>query len=519
MNEIVIPSTQWVKKALLLSVSLSITLSGMAQEQTSDKSFSFRRSSLYTFIIKSDKDSLKMDKKLDSSGNIFTDVIAETQAGKKQISADDSIPKIELIAREFAEIPIPPQFDSLCLETRVVDFDQYPVTLEEVEAINATTTGEKKQKGFGKFVKSVGSVAASTLTAGSLEIDTMSIKTYLPAVIDKYFKQNEVPSMLLCKWFNYNDEAKEIRPNYMSHYNMELIKKRGRQSATAEETDIALNAERGEAFFKDAGKELLENTFIMAIYLQYLSKEEIMKQVQDGMTVATGIAGAFGVNTDLMLLGTQAAGAVAGASMGSGYFVQATSYLYRLDWNEEKTLKFYKELYDKSLDDLIKSGICQLRFVGKDKAYSNVRASRFSNRPESELLKRATTRAIDAAIVKLQREHDEFKTKTPVVNIDDKEGVLYASIGLREGVEAGDVYAVLQPIIDPATYEITSFETVGKVKAIKNKICDNRYQADIEREEDAENGEKADTPIKYTAFKGKVKPEWRGCLLKLEKKK
>ena len=146
MNEIVIPSTQWVKKALLLSVSLSITLSGMAQEQTSDKSFSFRRSSLYTFIIKSDKDSLKMDKKLDSSGNIFTDVIAETQAGKKQISADDSIPKIELIAREFAEIPIPQQFDSLCLETRVVDFDQYPVTLEEVEAINATTTGEKKAK-------------------------------------------------------------------------------------------------------------------------------------------------------------------------------------------------------------------------------------------------------------------------------------------------------------------------------------------------------------------------------------
>lgn len=49
MNEIVIPSTQWVKKALLLSVSLSITLSGMAQEQTSDKSFSFRRSSLYTY--------------------------------------------------------------------------------------------------------------------------------------------------------------------------------------------------------------------------------------------------------------------------------------------------------------------------------------------------------------------------------------------------------------------------------------------------------------------------------------
>ena len=98
----------------------------------------------------------------------------------------------------------------------------------------------------------------------------------------------------------------------------------------------------------------------MAIYLQYLSKEELMKQVQDGLTVATGIAGAFGVNTDLMLWGTQAAGAVAGATMGSGYFVQATSYLYRLNWNEEKTLQFYKELYDKPLEDLIKSGIFQL---------------------------------------------------------------------------------------------------------------------------------------------------------------
>lgn len=519
MNELITSSAHWVKRVLLLSASFSVALSAMAQEQTKDNSFTFRRSALYTFIIKSDKDSLKMDKKLDSSGNVFTDVIAETQAGKKETTADDSIPKIDLIVREFTDIPIPPQFDSLNLTTRVVDFDQYPVTLEEVEAINATTTGEKKKKGFGKLMKSVGSVAASTLTAGSLEIDTMSIKTYLPAVIDKYFKQNEVPSMLLCKWFNYSDEAKEIRPNYMSHYNMELIKERGRQSATAEEVDIAQNAERGEAFLKDAGKDLLSNTFVMAVYLQYLSKEEIMKQVQDGLTVATGIAGAFGVNTDLMLLGTQAAGAVAGATMGSGYFVQASTYLYRLNWDEEKTLKFYKELYDKPLDDLIKSGICQLEFVGKDKAYSSIRASRFSKRPESELLKRATARAIDAAIVKLQREHDEFKTKTPVVDINEEEGLLYASIGLREGVEAGDVYTVLQPTVDRTTYEITNFEPVGKVKAVKGQIYDNRYQADIEREEDAENGQTTEDSSKYTVFKGKVKPEWRGCLLKLEKKK
>ena len=519
MNEIISSNAKLIKRTLFISASFCFALSSIAQDQIKDNSFTFRRSSLYTFIIKSDKDSIKMDKKLDSSGNVFTDVIAQTQADKKQTTADDSIPKIDLIVREFTEIPIPPQFDSLCLETRVVDFDQYPVTLEEVEAINATTTGEKKKKGFGKLVKSVGSVAASTLTAGSLEIDTMNIKTYLPAVIDKYFKQNEVPSMLLCKWFNYSDEAKEIRPNYMSHYNMELIKERGKQSTTAEEIDIAQNAERGEAFLKDAGKDLLSNTFVMAIYLQYLSKEELMKQVQDGLTVATGIAGAFGVNTDLMLWGTQAAGAVAGATMGSGYFVQATSYLYRLNCNEEKTLQFYKELYDKPLEDLIKSGICQLEFIGKDKAYSGVRASRFSKRPESELLNRATARAIDAAIAKLQKEHDEFKTKTPVVKIDEKEGLLYASIGLREGVEAGDVYTVLQPIVDPVSYEITDFEAIGKVKAVKDQIYDNRYQADIEREEDAENGQATENSLKYTAFKGKVKQEWQGCLLKLEKKK
>ena len=188
MNEIISSNAKLIKRTLFISASFCFALSSIAQDQIKDNSFTFRRSSLYTFIIKSDKDSIKMDKKLDSSGNVFTDVIAQTQADKKQTTADDSIPKIDLIVREFTEIPIPPQFDSLCLETRVVDFDQYPVTLEEVEAINATTTGEKKKKGFGKLVKSVGSVAASTLTAGSLEIDTMNIKTYLPAVIDKYFK-------------------------------------------------------------------------------------------------------------------------------------------------------------------------------------------------------------------------------------------------------------------------------------------------------------------------------------------
>ena len=78
----------------------------------------FRRSSLYTIIVKSDKESRNVDKQQDS-GNIITELIKDNTT--KETNADDSIPKSQLILDIFTSNPIPDQFDDMNLATRVLD--------------------------------------------------------------------------------------------------------------------------------------------------------------------------------------------------------------------------------------------------------------------------------------------------------------------------------------------------------------------------------------------------------------
>lgn len=60
-------------------------------------------------------------------------------------------------------------------------------------------------------------------------------------------------------------------------------------------------------------------------------------------------------------------------------------------------------------------------------------------------IKRATVRATDGSIAKLQRKHDEFKTLA-TLHIDGDR--LYAYIGKKEGVKSGDKYEVLEQTMD-----------------------------------------------------------------------
>ena len=103
------------------------------------------------------------------------------------------------------------------------------------------------------------------------------------------------------------------------------------------------------------------------------------------------------------------------------------TYLYKLNWDKEKLDLFYSQYWDKPLEELVKAGICELQFIGKDKASARVVASGFSNKPEAELIKDAVQKAIDKAIVKLQVKHEVFRTKTPIFQIDEKEPLCLCS--------------------------------------------------------------------------------------------
>jgi hypothetical protein len=96
------------------------------------------------------------------------------------------------------------------------------------------------------------------------------------------------------------------------------------------------------------------------------------------------------------------------------------------------------------------------------------------NKREEYFIK-VCTRALDKSIAQLQKEHQEFRVKTPLLSTEP----LTAQIGIKEGVTEDSKYEVLEVIEEDG---FTKYKRVGVIKPIKNKIWDNRYLAEYEEE-------------------------------------
>lgn len=444
--------------------------------QTGNNTSPFLRSSLYTFLVKSDQDSRQLDKEKQYE-NEFSQSMTSLVNIKKELTADDSIPKSELIQNLFSSIEIPDQFNDHNLTERILDYDQL--------------------------------VKAGTPAS---YVDSVSM------AIENFFNINSTPTRLVGKWHNYTGETYE-HPVTQSpvFYNMELIKERGLYNASESAKEISLFNSQGLYAIENMGKELIPNTFVMGLRLKYVSNNELIDDSQSLVKDLVGLAGMFTKKVDSTAIAgmVDLAAGIADVSVGSGYSVQAISYLYQLEWNDDMQ-KSFNQYIDKPIEELLKSSICRLRFVGMDQSSAGVTSSKFSKKPESALVKRATARSIDAVIAKLQSNYDVFKTKCKISNIED--GTIYAKIGLKEGLTAGDVYEVLERVVDQETQQV-SFNKVGSVKVDKKEIWDNRYEAEEEMKEIQEAGKGNVSTLTATAFKGKIKNVHPGMYLRLEKKR
>ena len=114
----------------------------------------------------------------------------------------------------------------------------------------------------------------------------------------------------------------------------------------------------------------------------------------------------------------------------------------------------------------------------------------------NELVRTICARSMDKNIVALAKQYEDFKVKTPVYQVltDEKTGKITgyaAKIGMKEGIEDGSKFQVVQRIVDPETNK-TKYKYVASVKAKKGLIWDNRYNAVLEQ------GDGATLP--YTTF-------------------
>lgn len=443
----------------------------------------FLRSSVYTLLIHSDVQDASLDAEVTAQHNEYL-AIADAFT-KKEATAEDTIPKSRLVRNEFINIPIPDQFNDHNLDLRLL---RYEDILEELTAEDLEAAGLNKV---------------------SNKIDKM-----IPAVMNRVIDKYNLPEQMLAKWFGY-DATKEGE-----RYNDALVRERLLYGASEGDKEAAkLQADENSALERKLYDRVLGNTYLLVINTRYLNDQAIFQEAQAAANV---IGSLFG---DIGNLAVQVGGAIAGGAVGDAYSVQTLVYLYQLDWNEEIKARFYEEYWDKSLEELIDAGFCKLTLLGSEKANSRVSQALTSKKPLSQLVRRATARAIDATICKLQKKFEVFRTNCPIIDVDVDAKLLYAPIGMKEGVEPGDEYEVLEEIYDEVTGE-TTYKGITTVKPVKGKIWDNRYGAEEEVQEELESGEKdaeknvSAVELGRTAFKcGKIKNVYPGMYLRLKKKK
>ena len=299
--------------------------------------------------------------------------------------------------------------------------------------------------------------------------------------ISSLLSRNKIGGRLVEKWFD--------RDKVTGAFDMNLVAERGFYNASTLDVRIARASARGLALLADAGEELINHTFVIVNDIRYADKETLKDAVGGGILAAQIFGLVSGVDVSDA---TNTIGGLAGDI--AGFKVLVTSYLFRLDWNDETANNFYENLWMDSLNtDMERKqkwnealGSFPLKYIGCATVFSG-KTALGGVENEKDMFLKVCTRAIDKSIADLQKSFDEFKVFTPLISTEP----LYAYIGLKEGVDEESRYEVLEKSIDANGR--TRYERVGVIKPIAGQIWDNRFMAIDDKEIGSE--------LKYTSFK------------------
>lgn len=290
--------------------------------------------------------------------------------------------------------------------------------------------------------------------------------------IEEFFAAADVPRGLVAKWFD--------RDSVSGAFDMALVQQRGNYDASQLDIRLADASALGRAALADAGEELIGKTFVLVNDITFVDKGEKSAKAGGWLRMLGAVAGAA-TDTDLSSV-TDAT--VSLVNEIDGFSVDITSYLYRLQWDDEVAANFYTYYW---MDDTCPDPACRAAFdttslfkvayVGKTMTSAgNLASKSFSKSKEEQMLK-VCTRAIDKSIVQLQRDFDEFKVNVPIYRINEDKTV-EVQIGLKEGINSRSQFDVLMAVQDEAGH--TVYEKVGRIQPVEGRIWDNRFGADEE---------------------------------------
>ena len=397
-----------MKKQLLAFLLITTSTVVTAQEKPVD--LKFRRSSLHTMVIESDK-----------------------------------FPKKDVVINAFNNAPFPEKYNDHQIGVKSFNPSNYTLTAEEKATIYKTSK-------LGAF--------ASSATG----IETDSLSKELPLRIQKYLTKEKIANKIVAKWYNRQSDGS---------FDDELIAERGIFNATFLESKASMSASDGNALLKTAGLDLIDNTFVVINKFNFVANEPVARAVRD---VAKEVALK---NVPGMLLEKANKGIDAVyEKTKEGFSIWASSYLYKLVWDEATVNAFYTELYmDKGTVDPKKklafdnSDLFKLEFVGDESASGLVTFSLSEKRTEDQIIELSTRKIIDKVYAKLQKKYDVFKTKTPLYTGEP----ITAKIGKKEGLEGGEKFEVLEQNQDPKTGVVT-YKSIGTIKVDKDLVWDNTIE-------------------------------------------
>lgn len=389
---------------------------------------------------------------------------------------DVGMPMKDTILQSFNTAPFPNKFNNHNVAVR--SFERCTTLTEEDQAafdaaVNLATSqnaaeAPKKKGMFGKFLKAAASDASGGVV-GATSKDEMAVSA------NKFLVDQKIAKQMFDKWFL--DSA--------GNFSLALAQERGLYNATKSDVEQAASSVYGTASLADAGIDLVNNTFAVVCNYRYMPKDSLVALI-GGVAVAAAEAS----GNSYAVMGAKAAMMALSASLGAGYYVVVNTYLFQLNWNDNVQNQLSQVWDNREAYDA--ADFYGFKYIGNTTGWAQVKAGIFTNKDQAELIQIATVNATDAAIAKLEKKYDVFKTKSPLMVAED--GTLYAHIGMKEGIEPKDKYEVLERAIDPKTGR-TIYKSKGTITVVKDHIWDNRYMADQEPDHDSS--------INETYFEGK----------------
>ena len=373
-----------------------------------------------------------------------------------------------LVLESLKKYQISDKFNDHSIGWMIVDPSQITLSREDE---NVKIKRHKEPLKFSDLRGAVSTTNASELKAEQKEHEERFETT--PKKLIKYVKDNRLANLMVARWFN---PSKTVVDG--SIFNMELIQERGAYDASELEKLRVKESVRGMAILKDAGLDLIPNTYLTFVRLKYTSAEDHYNQTADrwdkvGLTAKT--EDGKNVNPLNLISGIKRKS----AEKQAGYYVDATVYLFKLNWDEEIEEDFIRTYWETTnLESFITNADYKLEYIDCQTSQSRIKANTGINTKDENglrLISSATYRAIDNGLAKLQKKYPNFAVMAPVIDVE--KNYLSAFVGLKEGIAKGDQYDVYEKEYNEEknTYR---YKKVCSIEVDKNRVWDNRYDLD-----------------------------------------